>query len=195
MPSPGRRAGRRMSAGPAGEVRPARFSAYLRLGPSIAPADAEPRRRLCDGRAQEQLRNGPDCSAVHAPQPVVAGFADPARAPGLPAFVGGRRTTTPANVTLDRCPAGPPGAPSRPLMPAHGIVETPALIAQGIEHRFPKPGVVGSNPTGGTFRGRSWMTSPVLCSTERHQTRCGVRRHQCRDGGGQRSPPCGVACS
>jgi integrase len=26
----------------------------------------------------------------------------------------------------------------------------PALVAQGIEHRFPKPGVAGSNPAGGT---------------------------------------------
>ncbi len=28
-----------------------------------------------------------------------------------------------------------------------------ALIAQGIEHRFPKPCVAGSNPAGGTVRG------------------------------------------
>ena len=27
-----------------------------------------------------------------------------------------------------------------------------ALVAQGIEHRFPKPGVAGSNPAGGTFQ-------------------------------------------
>ncbi len=26
----------------------------------------------------------------------------------------------------------------------------PALVAQGIEHWFPKPGVAGSNPAGGT---------------------------------------------
>ena len=26
-----------------------------------------------------------------------------------------------------------------------------ALVAQGIEHRFPKPGVAGSNPAGGTI--------------------------------------------
>ncbi len=28
----------------------------------------------------------------------------------------------------------------------------PALVAQGIEHRFPKPCVAGSNPAGGTAK-------------------------------------------
>ncbi len=30
------------------------------------------------------------------------------------------------------------------------LVRRPALVAQGIEHRFPKPGVAGSNPAEGT---------------------------------------------
>jgi hypothetical protein len=37
---------------------------------------------------------------------------------------------------------------------------SPALVAQGIEHRFPKPGVAGSNPAEGTNPlscfGRRW---------------------------------------
>jgi hypothetical protein len=50
------------------------------------------------------------------------------------------RPTTPCRSTHPH--THPSGAP--------GIIDAPALIAQGIEHRFPKPGVVGSNPTGGT---------------------------------------------
>jgi hypothetical protein len=34
----------------------------------------------------------------------------------------------------------------------HATTCGPALVAQGIEHRFPKPGVAGSNPAGGTER-------------------------------------------
>ena len=33
-----------------------------------------------------------------------------------------------------------------------GILSPSALVAQGIEHRFPKPGVGGSSPPGGTSR-------------------------------------------
>ena len=32
----------------------------------------------------------------------------------------------------------------------YGLLPTPASIAQGIEHRFPKPCVAGSNPARGT---------------------------------------------
>lgn len=55
-----------------------------------------------------------------------------------------------------------PGASRAPIyIWAAGILRAPALIAQGIEHRFPKPGVVGSNPTGGTFRGRAGRIRPA----------------------------------
>src|SRR5680860_1614683 len=49
-----------------------------------------------------------------------------------------------------------------------GFSACPALVAQGIEHRFPKPGVAGSNPAGGT---------------KRHPKRAK-----------RRSPACGVGC-
>jgi hypothetical protein len=53
------------------------------------------------------------------------------------------------------------GASQTPIYIARQVIlGTPALIAQGIEHRFPKPGVVGSNPTGGTFRGRGRRIRP-----------------------------------
>src|SRR3954471_11297012 len=38
---------------------------------------------------------------------------------------------------------------------------SPALVAQGIEHRFPKPCVAGSNPAGGAFASR--QTSRRSC--------------------------------
>ena len=41
------------------------------------------------------------------------------------------------------------------------MLARPALVAQGIERRTPKPGVAGSNPAGGTNRiGTRWFTVP-----------------------------------
>ena len=43
---------------------------------------------------------------------------------------------------------------------------SPAPVAQGIEHRFPKPGVGGSNPPGGTSRGELWLAAGVTIALE-----------------------------
>jgi hypothetical protein len=40
-----------------------------------------------------------------------------------------------------------------------GFLASPALVAQWIEHRFPKPGVAGSIPAGGTTK---WPSGRAL---------------------------------
>ena len=76
-----------------------------------------------------------------------------------PGAYGGRRgrplrTPTVAGI-LSQCASGCPTARVPRLVPTPPIGSrkpASALVAQGIEHRFPKPGVAGSNPAGGIHR-------------------------------------------
>src|SRR3954454_15973979 len=74
-------------------------------------------------------------------------------------------------------PRSEPSLTPRPGLPSTSL----APVAQGIEHRFPKPGVCGSNPPGGTLRRRQLRELPA----KRRNTRYGpsARRGMSRPGG------------
>ena len=72
-------------------------------------------------------------------------------APGVVESATRRRQRGPRSHSRPQLPL-PSAQPARGFLPRNRAA--PAPVAQGIEHRFPKPWVAGSNPAGGTPRPR-----------------------------------------
>ena len=138
-PTPTRRARRRAATGGPGRAGPRRRSLPTAAGVQLGRSCRSKRTRSRGPAVHRRPRSR--AMAASAPMPVEGGTQD----------VAGRvvahlrdRGLTGCVSTARRCDR-PRLHPTRLSI----MVSAQALVAQGIEHRFPKPCVAGSNPAGG----------------------------------------------